>query len=258
MALGQSSPTVILTQPSPLAAEAAESRTDEIETDRDSFTPSARTVDRKRLVLESGYTYSNHTLGDAHSLPELLFRYGATDCIEMRFGVNYERANSADLLTGVNEREQKSNLNLGTKVRVTKQEGWIPESSLVLTALVPTSGLEPSTRFVATYVVGWEMPNRWKLDAAIRYGTNSFDHDHFNDWAPSIVLKMPIGEKWSVHAEYFGIFTSGKEHDSVVQYFSPGVHYLATPDLEVGTRVGWGLNDQSARFFANVGLGYRF
>ncbi len=38
----------------------------------------------------------------------------------------------------------------------------------------------------------------------------------------------------------------------------PGVHYLITPNLEVGVRVGWGLNDQSARFFANAGVGVRF
>jgi hypothetical protein len=31
-----------------------------------------------------------------------------------------------------------------------------------------------------------------------------------------------------------------------------------TPDLEVGVRVGWGLNDQSARFFVNAGVGLRF
>jgi hypothetical protein len=36
------------------------------------------------------------------------------------------------------------------------------------------------------------------------------------------------------------------------------VHYLVTPDLEVGVRVGWGLNDQSARFFSNAGFGWRF
>jgi hypothetical protein len=34
--------------------------------------------------------------------------------------------------------------------------------------------------------------------------------------------------------------------------------YLVTPNLEVGVRVGWGLNEQSARFFSNVGFGVRF
>ena len=33
--------------------------------------------------------------------------------------------------------------------------------------------------------------------------------------------------------------------------FSPGVHYLITRDLEIGVRVGWGLNRQSPNFFSN-------
>jgi hypothetical protein len=41
-------------------------------------------------------------------------------------------------------------------------------------------------------------------------------------------------------------------------FFSPGMHYLITPNLELGLRVGWGLNEQSARFFSNVGFGLLF
>jgi hypothetical protein len=36
------------------------------------------------------------------------------------------------------------------------------------------------------------------------------------------------------------------------------MHYLITPNLEVGLRLGWGLNEQSAAFFTNVGFGWRF
>jgi hypothetical protein len=31
-----------------------------------------------------------------------------------------------------------------------------------------------------------------------------------------------------------------------------------TENLEVGVRVGWGLNDQTPRFFSNVGFGWRY
>jgi hypothetical protein len=44
----------------------------------------------------------------------------------------------------------------------------------------------------------------------------------------------------------------------VLVRLSPGAHYLVTPDLGVGVRVGWGLNDQSVRFFANAGFGWRY
>ena len=68
------------------------------------------------------------------------------------------------------------------------------------------------------------------------------------------MLKRPIGERIETHIEYFGIFSDGREIATVRHFVSPGVHYLLTPDLEVGIRSGWGLNEQSANFFSNVGF----
>lgn len=236
----------------------AEPKKDEIETDRDSFTPATTLVGPQRLILESAYTFFDYRQGERHSYPELLLRYGAVERLELRFGFNFEQSTSLELLTGEKHAERESNLNLGVKLRISEQDGLLPQSAFVLTALVPTSGPETNTLFVGTYVFGWELPNRAKLDAAIRYGTAVEERDHFSEWAPSVVYKMPIGERWSVHAEYFGIFTSDKKHDDVQHYFSPGVHCLVNPDLELGVRVAWGLNDQSARFLVNAGLGYRY
>jgi hypothetical protein len=72
------------------------------------------------------------------------------------------------------------------------------------------------------------------------------------------VLKIPIGERWKAHVEYFGIFTDGRADESQQHYVSPGAHYLINPNLEIGTRFGWGLNDQAANFFANTGFGWRY
>jgi hypothetical protein len=152
-------------------------------------------------------------------------------------------------------------LAYGAKVRVTDQDGWIPRSSVILQGFTPTggsSGATTATQLVATYAAGWLLPNRWRFDSALRYGTQSEDGDRFSEWAPSAVLKIPFGEKWSTHIEYFGIFTSGKSENTAQHFVSPGLHYLVTSNLEVGFRVGWGLNNQSARFFSNVGFGWRF
>ena len=37
-----------------------------------------------------------------------------------------------------------------------------------------------------------------------------------------------------------------------------GGHVLVTDNLELGLRVGWGLNDTSPDFFSNVGVGWRY
>jgi len=67
-----------------------------------------------------------------------------------------------------------------------------------------------------------------------------------------------VTKRVNVHGEYFGIFTDGRENNTNSQYFSPGVHYLLTPNCEIGVRVGWGLNHDAAESFSNVGFGLVF
>lgn len=241
----------------------------EIETDRDSFTPATSVVGRSRLVVESAYSFlDNRGVKETHSFPELLMRYGITDRIEVRLGWNYEVGGAGNSATGVDASDEdvtgrnglirEHNLAYGLKVLIAEQNTWRPRVSAILQGFTPTGGPETATQMVATLAAGWELPNRWRFDTAIRYGTDSEEGDHFNDWAPSVVLKMPFAEKWAAHAEYFALTTTSREVNDTKHYFSPGLHYLVTPDLEVGFRLGWGLNEPASRFFANVGFGGRF
>lgn len=246
----------------------SESRSeDTIETDRDSFTPATTTAGRKRLIVESSYSFiDNRRTFETHSFPELLLRYGITERIELRLGWNYEVGGGGNVVSSAEGGEAPEGSGVvhefqmlyGVKVRVSEQRNWLPGSSLLVQGFTPTSGKDPATQMAVGYVFGWELPNRWKLDAAIRYGSESEEGDRFSVWAPSTVLKVPIGERVNVHAEYFGLFSRDRREDFAHHFFSPGVHYLVTPNLEAGVRVGWGLNDQSARFFSNVGLGWQF
>ena len=52
--------------------------------------------------------------------------------------------------------------------------------------------------------------------------------------------------------------SSAAENDFSHHFSSFGGHVLLTPDLELGLRFGFGLNDQSAKFFNNVGIAWRF
>lgn len=248
------------------------SEPDEIETDRDSFTPATTTSPRGRLIAETAYTFAdNRGFKETHSFPELVLRYGLSDRVELRLGWNYEVGGEATDVTGAEGGSdalaagprllREYTLQYGVKLRVTDQDRWTPRTAIIVTGFTPTggnSGTTTATQIAVAGVAGWELPNRWRFDTAFRYGTASDGGDRFNVWAPSAVLRVPFREKWALHAEYFGTVTTGKVEYSATHYFSPGVHYLVTPDLEVGVRLGWGLNDQSARFFANTGVGYRF
>jgi hypothetical protein len=244
-------------------------RQDEIETDRDSFTPSTTIPGKGRFIFESGWSFiDNRGFKETNSFPEALLRYGLTDRLELRLATNYEVGGSGSDVAGghVGEEglmrggklERDTTVSYGMKYRLTEADRWLPDSAIIVQAATPTSGTNTNTQLASTYVFGWELPCQMKLDAAFRYIIAAEEGDHFNEWAPSVVLKVPVGEHINVHAEYFGIFSTNKAEAINHQYFSPGVHYLVTENFEVGVRLGWGLNDQTPRFFSNVGIGIRF
>jgi hypothetical protein len=73
-----------------------------------------------------------------------------------------------------------------------------------------------------------------------------------------VVLRAALTERWHAHAEYFGIYTDGAENDTSRAFFSSGMHYLMTENVELGFRVGHGLTDDAPRMFSNIGVGLRF
>ena len=249
------------------SSENNEAEKDEpLETDRDSFTFATTTVGRGQTIVEvSSSQIDNRRTPDTNSYPEMITRYGLTERLELRLGWNFEAGGGGDVSIGDAGGEseelgvrQESRISYGFKYALTKQKAWRPASACIIQASTPTSGSETASRFIVGYVLGWTFFDNWKLDSSIRYGADSEAVDHFNDWAPSVVLKVPVHEKWTVHGEYFGIFTDGKASNSNPQYFSPGINYLISPDVELGIRTGWGLNQDAANFFSNIGLGVRF
>lgn len=246
--------------------ENEEGSAEEIETDRDSFTPSTRVVGAGRVVFEAAHSFiDNRGVSDTHSFPEILTRVGLSDDIEFRFGWNYEiggasspvSGNVPDSLEEEGALERSSKIYYGAKFFLTEQSQWMPESSVILQGFTPTSGESNDSSIVATYVVGWR-GEQCVWDTAIRFSTGSLEEDDFNVWAPSTVLKFPVAERWKGHVEYFGLMSDGRATESSQHFFSPGAHYLINEDVEMGFRVGWGLNTESPNFFSNVGLGLRY
>jgi len=241
---------------------------DEIETDRDSFTPATRNVASGRIIVESAWSFvDQRRVAETHSLPELIARIGLNDWLELRLGWNYEVGGAASAVSGnasnfeeslAGELERDSQLSYGLKAALTSQRGFRPRTALIVQGGTPTSGKDPASQVVTSFVAGWTLPNDWKWDTALRYGFDSAEGDHFNIWAPSTVLRIPLAESWATHGEFFSVISQGQAHDRAQHYFSTGLHYLVNSDLEVGFRVGWGLNQDAANFFSNVGFGWRY
>ncbi len=258
-----------LTEQNPETEEAGSPFEEPIETDRDAFTPATTTTPLRRAILESSYSYiDNRNAADTNSVPESLARVGVSRRFELRLGWNYEAGGAGDVVSGSGGESaegvdtaaltRETRMLYGFKTQVTEQRLWRPASVWIVTGLTPTSGDATATQLRTGYAFGWRLPNRWRLDSAVGFSTDSDSGHRFRTWLPSTVLRIPLGERFQVHAEYFGQFSEGRASNFSRDFFSPGMHYLVTPNAELGVRVGWGLNQQSSRFFSNVGFGLRF
>ena len=245
-----------------------EGREEFIETDRNSFTFAPFTPGRNRFIVESAYSYINiGSEGAKHSFPEAVFRYGVGDRLELRFGYNYELGRASEVAEGdiagnfgINAEQQ---VLYGFKYAVTRQKTefrYMPHSAFLAQAHTPIGSVEGQTQMRLGYAWGWVLPNGWTLDQAFRFGTDRERDDGYTLWAPSAVLRIPLGreKRWFTHVEYFGIMTQAKERDFSKQFIDTGLHYFITPNFEVGSVVAFGINDQTRGVFVNVGFGIRF
>jgi hypothetical protein len=248
--------------------EEKEEQEEKIETDRNSFTFAPVTPGRNHLIVESAYSYINigHE-GARHSFPETVFRYGVGDRLELRFGYNYELGRASEVAEGdiagnfgINAEQQ---VLYGFKYAVTRQKSrsrFTPHSAFLAQAHTPIGSIQGQTQIRLGYAWGWVLSNGWTLDQAIRFGTDREGRDNYNLWAPSTVLRIPLGreKRWFTQVEYFGVMTQGKAPDFSKQFIDTGLHYFITPNFEVGSVVAFGINDQTRGVLVNSGFGIRF
>ncbi|MBI1323478.1 hypothetical protein GC170_09875 [bacterium] len=255
----------------PVQAEGADLAVDRdslIETDRNAFTISPRTVGRNVRVLESTYTYIGvGKSGSKYSFPEVMLRVGLTDRLEARLGYNFEtgtatQASEGDIVNGFGiDAEQQA--FYGFKYQITElNEKWrlLPESVILVQGHTPMGSIAGQTQIRCGGAWGWELPRGMQLSQSFRFGTDREENDNYTLWSPSTALKIPLTptRRWFTQLEYYSVMSASKEVDFSMQFIDTGLHYLPNPNFEIGAMIGFGLNDQTRGVILNVGFGYRF
>jgi len=143
---------------------------DEIETDRDAFTFATTTAGAGLSILETSYSFIDNRIGpEAHSVPEVLLRRGSGEKVELRVGFNYE-AGGPGTVSGTEVggedviAEYESRVLYGTKVETSEQEGWVPESALIVQGYTPVYGPTTESTMVVGEAFGWRFANGWGLN----------------------------------------------------------------------------------------------
>jgi len=244
-----------------------------IETERHDFTQSAVTVGRGVLQIEGGYSYfykdSEGEIESSHTGPELLLRYGISEDIEIRLRWNY----AWQFPEAEPSESGSEDLRYSVKLQTTRQhEGsFVPTSALELRGSAPTGGEAYSTSRVEAgfdYIYLWELSECMSVAGSTGYGTDGFGdfgqvsedpaNDRFSFLSQSAVLGLELSESNTMYAEWFGIYTNGRNDDVVISMFNIGIDHYITDNFVLDVRAGVGLSADSDDFFGGVGGGYRF
>lgn len=260
-------------EPLEIEEEESESPWDEpIETDRHDFTQSPRVVGRGVRQFEYGILYTNRQEGseveNSYATPELLFRYGLNDRLELRTRFNYAWKQISD----DDDFDGGEDLRLSIKYQVSDHCGWRPDSALELRSSAPTGGESMTTgrwQFGVDYIYGWELGEYFTFAGSSGANGNALGdvafidpdadpEDGFVAWTQSFALGARLTERTTGYFEWFGIFTDGREEEASLSFLNFGVDYLINKNLVIDARIGWGLTPESDDVFAGLGGGFRF
>jgi hypothetical protein len=242
-----------------------------IETERHDFTQSTKTVGRHVGQIELGYTYFykdfEEEIEQAHTTPELLFRFGLTDDVEFRVRWNYAWNFVDEAVNG----EGGEDLRYGFKLAVTEQCDWVPESALEVRFTAPTGGSAFTTEhfeFGLDYIYGWEFCEGWSLTGATQFGTNGLGDfglipeepsaDRFMLWGQSVAIGTELSDRNTIYNEVYGLFSYALADNYRIVIYNAGIDHYVTDNFVLDFRVGIGLTPDSDDLFAGFGGGYRF
>ncbi|QDT64873.1 transporter [Calycomorphotria hydatis] len=244
-----------------------------IETERHDFTQSAVTVGNKVFQIEAGHSYfykdNEEEIESAHTLPEMLLRYGISEDIEVRLRWNYAWV----FIDEAEDEIGSEDLRYGIKLQISRFEEscLLPTSAVEIRGSAPTGGESFTTdraEFSLDYIYQWELAEGVTLAGSTGYGTNGFgdfglipeepSEDAFNVLSQSAVLGLELSEANTLYIEWYGIYSQGLEDDFVVSVINAGVDHYITDNFVVDFRIGAGLTNDSDDFFTGWGGGWRF
>jgi Putative MetA-pathway of phenol degradation len=237
-----------------------------VDPDRPHLPEASTAVGKGRIVLESGYTFTQKGSSfTSQSYPEALLRVGLfTDWFEVRIGQNFlnREASVAGVRTSVHGAQD---LYLGVKLALVQQQQYLPQIALIPQMTVPTgSGAVGAGKVLPGLNVdcAWEVIKpRFGIELLI--ATNRVQDDAHRasvELATGLTAVFSLTPKLETFVEWDAFSpvaatggTTGMRH-----YAVGGFVYFITKDFEVDIRAGVGLNQRANDFLAGAGFAVRY
>jgi len=236
-------------------------------TDRPDFTEASSSVGAGRVQLESGYTFTHDndrtTRASEHQFPEFLLRVGLTDEVELRIGwLGYLFSRELDRPTGSKDTaDGGADMDLGLKIELGEQQGWVPETAVITSISLPTGGSAFSADRVqplVNFLYSWEINECVSVGGSSGLASLYEEGDGFVEAFQSITTAVSLTDAVGAYFEWFAFFRQDAADNGPEHFLNGGLTYLFNPNLQVDWRAGFGLNERAANFFTGSGFAVRY
>jgi len=244
-------------------------------TDRPGFSDAVCVIPRGQIQLETGYSFTydkeNETRTKNHLIGEYSLRTGLLENFELRlkwagFSMTESHFEGGSSFSGRNimqtdHDDGATDMSIGFKTQLLKQDGLIPNLSIIPAISIPTGTNSKSTGDVDPEVrLAWNYSLSEKLTV---YGvglatwlTDGGEHRFFQSGA-SLAAFYQFTPKVGGFVEYYGLYPSTRDGDCQ-HNIDFGPVFLINENFQIDVRAGFGLNEEAPDFQAGIGACYRF
>lgn len=244
------------------SAVALAQSTEPIATDRPDFTESAGVVGTRVVQVESGVLWEQDDTGGQSakqlSLPNTLVRLGMTSRLEFRTsfqGLVRQRAGGPRS----SWQSSASDLVLGGKYQLARQEGLGLDVALLADVSLPTGGAASSGNADPTVKLAWARDvGSFSLSGNVNAASVTNEDDRRERVLEgTLSVGHPLWGAWAAFLE--GVASTIHDLDSVTAWTADtGVTRLLGNDAQLDVYLGRGLNDAATNWAFGAGVSFRF
>jgi hypothetical protein len=191
-----------------------------------------------------------------------LWKYGVTENFELRLITEYgadkfQFKKSESMPDTTVKMEGFAPIAVGSKIALQKENGIIPEISLITHLELPYFGSDnykpafviPRFRFLFAHTLSDRFSFSYNLGAEWQDGTNATTGIYTASLGASLVGNL------SMFVEAYGFLT---ENESPDHRLDGGFTYLLNNDIQIDCSGGIGLSEKSPDYFISAGISFRF
>ncbi len=227
-----------------------------IVTDRPNQTDASLTVPKKSLQIESGVRYTNTDLTNSDFvernilLPTSLFRVGLTQQIELRLLSQVELNSIAQYGRKDPYIAGFSNLEVGTKIQLFRNENSIHQVAIVSNLGVPTGSIDINESEVYT-VSKLCVSHQFSEDFNLGYNLGYSAIGGIENFIYSVACGFSINEKLGLYCEPFGSFNLDRTFKRNYEVsFDAGLTYLLNDNTQFDWSFGTGIDGRKMNYIA--------